>query len=234
MIDQLPTDPVGIEIANHGPRRAWTAGFAVCDTGDLSDGLTGLQRAHQSPQGLLAFAAHDRGGVGFLAQDFSASDRSGRPRHRRSIRVAPPLRSPATSVDNGMARGRAGVAEQYGIRIKAECLGDDFLRRHWPNSASISRTWWPSSIRGPPMASKPSGGRWSSGIRLPIEGCGTFTGKMRMIAGSLWPQRLGSGSSAREFRPPKRRSRRWKYTSASSRSCASNSGHIRSVKCSSA
>jgi hypothetical protein len=66
------------------------------------------------------------------------------------------------------------VAEQYGIRIKAECLGDDFLRRHWPDSAS--------------MASKPSGGRWSSGIRLPIEGCGTFTSKMRMIAGSLWPE----------------------------------------------
>ena len=34
--------------------------------------------------------------------------------------------------DNGMARGRTGVAEQYGIRRKTERLVKDFVRRHRP------------------------------------------------------------------------------------------------------
>jgi len=35
-------------------------------------------------------------------------------------------------------------------------------------------------ISGPPIESRPSGGRWSSGIRLPIAGCGGLMIKMRM------------------------------------------------------
>jgi hypothetical protein len=30
------------------------------------------------------------------------------------------------------------------------------------------------------VESSPSGGRWSSGMRLPIEGCGTFRSRIRM------------------------------------------------------
>src|SRR5216683_628711 len=56
-----------------------------------------------------------------------------------------------------------------------------------PNSPSISATAWPSSMSGPPMASKPSGGKWSSGMRLPIEGCGTLIKTMRMIGPLLLP-----------------------------------------------
>src|SRR5262249_48026650 len=41
-----------------------------------------------------------------------------------------------------------------------------------PNSASMSFVSWPASIRGPPTASRPSGGRCSRGMRLPMDGCG--------------------------------------------------------------
>ena len=46
--------------------------------------------------------------------------------------------------------------------------------------------------------------------------------------------RPGAGSNGSDSSPPKRRSRRWKAASASARSAGPNSGHIRSVKCSSA
>lgn len=44
----------------------------------------------------------------------------------------------------------------------------------------------------------------------------------------------GTSPGGMACRPPKRRSRLWKAASASARSLAPNSGHIRSVKCSSA
>src|SRR6266481_7335256 len=47
-----------------------------------------------------------------------------------------------------------------------------------PNSASRSFTSCPASIKGPPNASRPSGGRCSRGMRLPMEGWG---GLMRSI-----------------------------------------------------
>jgi YD repeat-containing protein len=50
----------------------------------------------------------------------------------------------------------------------------------------------------------------------------------------LHHQRANASSAGCAWRPPKRRSRRPKLASASARSCAPKSGHIRSVKCSSA
>ena len=75
-----------------------------------------------------------------------------------------------------------------------------------PNSPSIRRTSWPSSISGPPIASRPSGGRWSSGIRLPIDG-------MRHVDQENAHASLVRSGPVQELtgcRPPNRRSRRAK------------------------
>ena len=49
-----------------------------------------------------------------------------------------------------------------------------------PNSASTNLTRCPASRSDPPSASKPSGGRCSCGIRLPIAGCGEFRRRTRI------------------------------------------------------
>src|SRR6185436_10864728 len=64
-------------------------------------------------------------------------------------------------------------------------------------SASSSRTSWPSSISGPPTESSPSGGRWSSGMRLPIDGWGTLIRSTLMASPDG-----GEGAGAQFLRPP--------------------------------
>ena len=89
------------------------------------------------------------------------------------------------------------MAEQHRVRREARALA----RRSacvgiGPNSPSISVTSWPASISGPPIASRPSGGRCSSGMRLPIAGCGTLMRRMRMRTNRCAYRRSGPVSRA--------------------------------------
>ena len=185
MVDQLPADAVGIEVADHRRRAAWRAGRrasrnAMPATAPRSVAVG--ERRHQAPRGLLALAAHDRGHMRLLARGSRASDRSGTRRHRRcATRGIAAAIARATSAMTGWPGGRAGMPEQHRVgREGAPPAATMASIGIGPNSPSIRRTSCPSSISGPPIASRPSGGRWSSGMRLPIDGCGTLMRRMRM------------------------------------------------------
>jgi hypothetical protein len=73
MIDEFPTDPVGVEIADHRGRsgRARTMGVAIGDAPYTFEAFAIPQGGHQAPRGFLAFAAHDRRHMRFVGQNLS-------------------------------------------------------------------------------------------------------------------------------------------------------------------
>ena len=226
MIDQLPADPVGIEIGDdHGaggvaawPRRFRGTRCRAPRAAGLPVSSAAISRAH----GLLAFAAHDDVDLRLLAEDLapvigrkdaaiddrdvgqrraqsrcvtSAIDRDGR-RSSRNGRTSPP--------PDDSANASATISF---VRHRPEFGVDQPRPRGHRRSAARRST------------SRPSGGRCSSGIRLPIEGCGTLISRMRMMPAPS-AQRLGTGSSAGTCRPPKRRSRGERTPAPPSRSSA--------------
>ena len=118
MIDQLPADPIGIEVADHGRGRRDARSIIVAERDAVDDAeiAAGLQCPHQLARGLLGFAAHDRGDVTLLAQDVAPV--IGR---KHAAIDDPHVRQGLDDRlrhlgDDRMARGRTGMTEQDGIR----------------------------------------------------------------------------------------------------------------------
>src|SRR5271168_4738943 len=62
VVDEFPTDPVGVEVADHRRRsgRARTVGVAIGDARHVFEAFAVPERGHQTQPGCFAFAAHDR------------------------------------------------------------------------------------------------------------------------------------------------------------------------------
>ena len=132
MVDQLPADAVGVEIADHERLRGRNRP-AVVPKGDAAyagERRLPFERGHQLPRGLLALPAHDRIDVRLLGQDFSpmiGGKHTAIDDHRRGQCRRDGARDFG---DHRVAGCRTGMAEQHGIRRTPYGLRHDGWRRH--------------------------------------------------------------------------------------------------------
>jgi hypothetical protein len=73
------------------------------------------------------------------------------------------------------------MADEQRVRRARHDPPDDLVMRQRPELAVEQRHVMAASMRGPPMDNSPSGGSCSRGIRLPMDGCGGFRIRMRIV-----------------------------------------------------
>ena len=119
MVDQLPADPVVVQIAQHRRiRRALhVAILPIGDTGHLEQRCLALQRLHQRKRRLLALAAHDEVDLRAVTQDLvPVVGRVHAAIHHPSLRQL--LLEQTAQLDHrDMHRAGAGMAEHQYVRL---------------------------------------------------------------------------------------------------------------------
>jgi hypothetical protein len=132
MVDQLPADAIGVEIADHRcrARRPRHAGVAIGDARNRIERLAPFERRDEPPRSFFALAAHDGDDVGFRVEDLPPMIR-GKHAAIDDADAGQRLCDVARNLcDDRMARGRARMSEQHRVGLGAHGVGDDVGERH--------------------------------------------------------------------------------------------------------
>jgi hypothetical protein len=243
VVDQLPADSAGVEIADDGrrPRRVHARRIAPGDAGHILEVLAVLDRRHQAPRRLLAFAPDDRRHVGLLRQDLAPV--IGRKDAAIDDAYAGQDRGDAARDlgDHRMAGGRAGMAEQDGVRRPRRRLRHQVGDRHG-TELGVDQAHFVAVVDQRPADGKEAQRRQmivrdaaaDRRVRDIDQENAHGIASHRLDVAGFMDSGIGNGDQAAATgglpSPPKRRSRTRNQVSASARSPAPKSGQNRSVK----